>query len=306
MDKVTFSIIIPTLDRPKELLECVKSIQNQSVKPKEVIIIDDGDLSSSIQSRIRNYLVPDSQVIITSSSGPAGISTARNTGVKMASGTVVVLIDDDLVLGKHYLNRLRKLYSENDTDHLAGIGGFDSSMRTKSRVEQIFNLVFYQGKGDWKINRAGMQSWSSETNGITRSDWLEGNNASFKREVLLKHQYDHWNGGREALEDVAMGWKLKNDGYYCLIDPNLRLNHKEAEDTEGSFEYGYKLCNNRIRIFSKYGEKKYTLLFIWALIGDTLKRILAPIVDGDWQKHLKSFFGMVFAQIYFLYKSILK
>ena len=38
------SAIIPTYNRPQDLANCIQSILNQSVKPDEIIVIDDGNL----------------------------------------------------------------------------------------------------------------------------------------------------------------------------------------------------------------------------------------------------------------------
>ena len=43
-DKLT--IIIPTKNREKDLLNCVWSIIEQSFQPDELIIVDDGNLNS--------------------------------------------------------------------------------------------------------------------------------------------------------------------------------------------------------------------------------------------------------------------
>jgi len=291
LERYEISVIVPTLANREELLACVKSIQNQTVAPAEVIIVNDGDLAPGDTERIQKTF--DCSVEFTSSDGPAGTSTARNTGVREASSPVVLILDDDVVIGPNYLERLREVYNMWDSCQLAGIGGFDSSLRIPSALERMYNQLFYLGDKGWQINAVGMQSWDPTIQQVTRTKWLSGNNASYKREILLEYPFPHWCGGREPLEDVAMGIQLKQQGYHCLIDPTLPVQHNQGEDNETSIDFGIKRGRNRIRIFREYGSPYHTPVFLWALFGDTLRQFLAPFSDSKWRVHLMIGIGMI-------------
>jgi GT2 family glycosyltransferase len=263
-----------------------------------VILVNDGDLTPEDTEYIQKKF--DCPVKFTSSDGPPGTSTARNTGVREATSPVVLILDDDVVIGPNYLEKLREVYISLDNRQLAGVGGFDSSLRNPSALERRYNQLFYLGYKHWQINTIGMQSWDPTIEKITRTEWLSGNNASYKRELLLDHPFPHWSGGREPLEDVAMGMQLKQQGYYCLIDPMLPVQHNQSEDDETSIDFGIKRGRNRIRIFREYGSRYHTPVFIWALFGDTLRQFLAPFSDSKWHVHLMTGIGMIigiFAEI---------
>ena len=123
---ISFSAIIPTIGRPEELTICIDSIARQTRPPEEVIIVDDGDLSSQNLQKIRNILPETTELQITESNGPPGSSTARNTGINLATQNIVVFFDDDVILGETYFERLENLYDKHDSETLAGIGGFRS------------------------------------------------------------------------------------------------------------------------------------------------------------------------------------
>lgn len=292
MDEIRISVIVPTYNRPDDLLKCIKSVSEQSLKPHELIIINDGELSGDIETRLRS-IAGSIPVNISSSDGLPSTSTARNTGAKVANGNIVLILDDDVVLGESYLSRLKKNYNKYDNCNLAGIGGFDDRLRTKTVFERIYDRIFFLGCDGWRVNRIGMQSWSSEINSIEKGDWLSGNNASFKRSFLLENPYPHWMGGREALEDIAMGKKVKNNGYYCLIDPELPLTHNEGDKIDSPFKYGLKAGNNRTNIFFEYCNKLYLPIFVWAFFGTVLRQFLSPIVDGDAKEHWSVGCGMI-------------
>lgn len=285
------SIVIPTLGEREDLLSCIESIADQTTTPNEVIVVNDGNTNTIISRRIQNKLA--CPVIITTSDGSPGTSTARNTGVKESTGRIVLILDDDVIIGPSYLERLCESYARFDNNNLAGIGGFDSALREPSLFERIYNRTFYLGNVSWDINAVGMQSWDPTIRQITRGEWLSGNNASFKREVLLDHPFSHWCGGREPLEDIAMGMELQKEGYYCLIDPELPIKHFQSEDAETTMDFGIKRGRNRVRIFRKYGSIRYLPLFLWALLGDTLRQFLAPILDSEYVSHWLTGIGMI-------------
>jgi len=283
------SVIIPTRDRPDDLVDCLSALKNQTTLPEEVIVVNDGSTSVDIQQ----YVPEQVSVQLTESKGEAGTSTARNTGVQLASHPIVLILDDDAILGPNYLARLQELYSEYEHDDLAGIGGFDASLRNPGKLEKLFNKIFLLGGQGWSVNDRGFQSWDSTISSPCKSDWLSGNNASFKREVLLEHPFPHWSGGREALEDIAMGWQLKNHGYHCIIDPQLSIDHRESQDNETAYNFGVKRARNRVRMYYVYSSSTSIFLFIWSMFGNILKEFLAPISEGMWLRYWTTAVGMI-------------
>lgn len=297
MTTYEISVIIPTRNRRDDLLDCLSALADQTILPREIIIVDDGDLGDKPLSKVQKR-VPDSVSLqITESEGEPGTSTARNTGAKAASCPIVLIVDDDTVLGPTYIERLQRLYNKYDDDNLAGIGGFDDSLRSPGALEWLYDTVFFQPRTGWCVNKFGFHSWESTISTAAYADWLSGNNASYKREVLLSYPFPHWSGGREALEDIGMGMQLSQSGYYCMIDPNLPVRHCESKDNETAFNFGVKRARNRVRIFRHFGKSAPILLFVWALIGDIIRQFLAPAYDGMVKRHWTIGTGMIIGAV---------
>ncbi|QDX40823.1 glycosyltransferase family 2 protein [Salarchaeum sp. JOR-1] len=292
-DSMEISVVVPTYNRPHDVVLCVKSIFDQTALPREVIIIDDGDLSDDVVRQLKSFEKESVPVILSESRGPAGTSTARNTGVQIAKGDIVLILDDDVIISEDYIEQLKRDYETLDSPNLAGIGGFDEAdLREPPFAERLFNAIFLRGRKNWDINRIGIQSWTIDIATPQKADWLSGNNASFKREVLSEYPYPHWSGGREAYEDVAIGLKLKKAGYHCIIDPELSLDHNEGEYVESPFKTGWKSGRNRVNIFFEYCDAYLFPIFIWAMLGEALRKFLAPVTDRRFGHHWKIGFGI--------------
>ncbi len=106
------SIIIPIYNAEKELERLLTSIRQQSYTDFEVIMIDDGskDNSAEICAKISaedsrfNYYHQEN----------AGVSTARNNGLKKAKGEYIAFVDSDDEIESNYLQVLSDICEEVD------------------------------------------------------------------------------------------------------------------------------------------------------------------------------------------------
>lgn len=89
------SIIIPTYNHASYILEAVQSALEQDYPYKEVIVVDDGSTDNT-----RELLAPfiDAGQIRYQFQPNAGLSAARNTGIKLSDGVLLKFLDsDDLI-----------------------------------------------------------------------------------------------------------------------------------------------------------------------------------------------------------------
>jgi glycosyltransferase involved in cell wall biosynthesis len=82
------SVIIPNYNHGPYLAECIESALRQTLKPFEVIVVDDGSTDNT-REVLSRYPV---QSIFLHRQGPSG---ARNAGIQAASGDWIALLDAD-------------------------------------------------------------------------------------------------------------------------------------------------------------------------------------------------------------------
>lgn len=87
------SVIIPVFNTEKYLQKCVKSVQLQTYKNLEIILVNDGSTDRS--GVLCNKLEIQDKRITVIHKNNGGLSSARNAGLKVSNGEYVVFLDSD-------------------------------------------------------------------------------------------------------------------------------------------------------------------------------------------------------------------
>ena len=108
------SILITMYNQGHCIHKCIRSIQNQSFKNIEIIIIDDCSLDNSTEI-IESYQKEDERIILVKHESNEGKIKTRADGIKIAKGKYILIIDgDDALIHKNIL--LNTLYISNIAD----------------------------------------------------------------------------------------------------------------------------------------------------------------------------------------------
>jgi len=284
------SIVIPTKDREKDLLECIKSISHQTFLPQEVLVIDDGEIKENIRKFVQVLLSEKNVSFRYFKKNNPDSAESKNLGAEKAINEVIVFLDDDVVLEKDYIANLIKVWEKNKKEKkLAGVSGIILNARKKSWLEQIFNRIFFlHSEKSWSILPWGFQTWDYNLKKEEKADWLPCGICSLRKKIFQKYQFQSLQPGRTALEDIEFCWRLKKDDYYFIITPLARLIHKESiTGREKIFITGLKEGLNRKILFKKLADKNLKNCFcFWAAsMGWILRQFLA----GNFLKA----FGMI-------------
>ena len=89
------SIIIPTYNVEKYIVQTIDSILSQEFHTNfEIIIIDDNSTDNT-NNLIRKYVTSDSRIKSHKNRRRKGVSGARNTGIEIATGDWIIFLDGD-------------------------------------------------------------------------------------------------------------------------------------------------------------------------------------------------------------------
>lgn len=108
------SIIIPAYNCAELVPATIKSLQAQTLKDFELIIINDGSKDNTLEV-LENFQKIDSRIklITVENAGPAN---ARNLGIEAATGEYLFFMDSDDLVDPDMLSDMYKTSSENSLD----------------------------------------------------------------------------------------------------------------------------------------------------------------------------------------------
>lgn len=152
---MSISIIIPAYNAEKTIERCLKSIKNQKdiANIKEILIVDDGSTDATSEI-IRKFEDMDSRFkLIKKQNG--GVSSARNEGIRQATGDYIIFCDADdeikLESCRELLNAIQKLkcdmaicgYTEiNNNIKISRVPGEDVCEKSVN-IQTVFDELFY-------------------------------------------------------------------------------------------------------------------------------------------------------------------
>lgn len=155
------SVIIPVYNTANYLPKCIHSILSQTLADIELLLINDGSTDGS-GSICDEYAIKDKRVRVIHQ-GNKGVSSARNQGLKVATGTYISFIDSDDWIEPDMLSVLYQQMIEYKAD-LSTCGytiedetgeiiygihqQFTYSLDKENAIHSLFKDKYYKYKGN--------------------------------------------------------------------------------------------------------------------------------------------------------------
>ena len=147
VDKI--SIVVPIYKVEKYLARCIKSLLNQTYTNLEIILVDDGSPDLCPQM-CEEYAQIDPRIIVIHKKN-GGLSSARNIGIKRATGTYIGFVDSDDYVDHNMFALLYESIKRNNAD--ISICGHYTEKGNRLTIEEppIDNEVIYSSQEALKL-----------------------------------------------------------------------------------------------------------------------------------------------------------
>jgi lipopolysaccharide/colanic/teichoic acid biosynthesis glycosyltransferase/GT2 family glycosyltransferase len=214
------SVIVPARDAESTLGECLQALRHQEgLQPGrdyEVIVVDDGSTDRTAKIAV-SYCV---EVIRQANAGPA---TARNTGVRSATGDLLAFTDADCVPSPDWLMKLSLPFED------PGIVGVKGAYLTHQEgLVPRFVQLEYEYKERRMLRLAAI-------------DFIDTFSAAYRKDIFLQ------NGGFDetfrnpAVEDIEFSFRLARKGYHMVFAPGASVFHQHDRNLSEYLHRKYKI-----------------------------------------------------------------
>ncbi|MDO4443814.1 MAG: glycosyltransferase [Slackia sp.] len=109
-----FSVVIPVYNVEKYLSYCLDSVRAQTYADLEIICVDDGSTDRSAHIAWMHAALDPRIRVVSKENG--GVSSAKNAGIRAATGDYILCVDADDALQPQACERLVRAFEENDAD----------------------------------------------------------------------------------------------------------------------------------------------------------------------------------------------
>jgi glycosyltransferase involved in cell wall biosynthesis len=138
------SVVIPAYNEEEKIGDCLDAFLNQSIMPKEIIVVDGGSKDRTI-AIVKEHQKKSKIIKLLKEGKKRSPANARNIGWKNAKGSIIVFKDADTIPDRKYVETIEKNFSENVME-------FPAKSFLKKDVSFLEKLLFYREASPEKMH----------------------------------------------------------------------------------------------------------------------------------------------------------
>jgi glycosyltransferase involved in cell wall biosynthesis len=229
-----FSVVIATLGRPDVLRETLATVARCDPAPHEVVVVD-GDTAGSAEEAATAAGARYAR-------SRTGLTAQRNAGLDLASGDVVVFVDDDTEVDPGLLAALARAYGD---DAVAGATGrvVDRDLRRFGNMRSRWRRLLPGGGREGSLTRFGYPRRVQDETREHDVEYMLGGLMSARREPAARVRFDERLSGYGLLEDEDFSYRLSRLGRLRFV-PDAVVVHRNVDAAR-------KVCPARMREFNR-------------------------------------------------------
>jgi len=212
------TVIIPTYNRRRWIGECLDSIRAQTYPHIETLVIDDCSSDGTADWLASDPKYAFAQVHVQPRNG--GASEARNTGIRIASGDLIVFIDSDDLLASHHVEKAVEIFQQRRD---VGLFCCDSTM-----IDADGEILF-DGR-TWHQVQSELRKLPVQTGARSLSDIFEFSHCfpGFTLQKAVFEKVGYFDQSIFPMDDYDLSLRVAGAGlgvYYCHEPLALRREH---------------------------------------------------------------------------------
>lgn len=229
------SVIIPNLNGSAFLPTCLDALRRQTRPPAETILVDDGSTDRSIKMITAAY----PEVRVVQHPRTLGVATAFNSGLRAATGEVLVFLNNDTEAEPTWLDALVRALEEHPETTFAA-----SKLLLFDRRDILHSAGDFYGRDGMPGNRGVWQKDEGQYDALVETFGACGAAAAYRGSLFEQvGTFDETLGS--YLEDVDLSFRARLAGHRCRFVPSARVYHRLSA-TGGGRTSSYYVGRNAV------------------------------------------------------------
>ena len=253
------SLIVPTYQRPREVISLLQTITGLPDAPAEVVVVDGSpgkDAEAALSGWAKPRSLPFDLIYVRS---PAGLTRQRNVGIDISSREYVYFLDDDCLPQHGYFREIHQVFLEDKSGRVGAVCGsiineMGKPMSRRWRIRLAIGLAPRGESGRYYPSATSLPlSLVMPFNGVRPVDTLPGCAMAFRRAVFDTNRFSEFFRGYAQGEDLEMSLRISRE-WKLLWCGDAHVIHNHAEGGRPtSFTKGEMEVRNRFFIWKRYG-----------------------------------------------------
>lgn len=218
------SVLIITRNQSKKLRQCLFSVQKQTFKPNEVVVVNNNSSDNTVD--VCNFF-KKTLPIKSELEKLIGIPFARNRSIRLAKNKIVAFIDDDCIANPEWLKQI--LTHFHQYPQAVGVIGKTINANPTNIASSIEYSYYLRWLSDHIMN-------IRDTGKLSSGLCIDFKNAAFRSSFIKQFKFSTTAPyGDVGDEDVEVGYRLFKANQNIYYNPSIRVSHQYSTSLKRLF-----------------------------------------------------------------------
>lgn len=234
-----FSVVVPTYQGQETIGDCLRSIQREIAGYRAEIVVVDSSTDGT--ARVVERCCPQATLVHSDRRLSAG--SARNLGVKISSGEIVLFVDQDCVVLNGWIAKVLRCFERNPDAHAVG-----GSVRNQN-INNLPGTVLYFLEFLYHLPGPDRDCFDKP--------FLVACSSAFRREPLEEVEFPDQTLG----EDVVFGHRVREAGFTTVFNPSITVGHRNKRGWVRILRYLVRMGRASCSYHSELGLRRFAILY---------------------------------------------
>lgn len=262
------AVIICNWNKQEDVVKCINSVLNSSIKHFDLIVVDNASNDQSVQVIKKTF---NNKLILIENEQNLGGSGGFNTGIKYAlekEYDYIHLLDNDVVVDKYALEKCYQFLLDNQ--NVAAVGSKILQMGNPNMIQELGSKI------DWN-NYSIIPQYKNAIDderipSLIECDYVPACSVMVRRKVIDQvgimdnSCFIYW-------DDMDWFYRMKCEGYKVMAISDSKVWHKMGASTPVNTFVNYYYWRNRVNFFLTYLEQSQLQNFSNYIINEAYQAI---------------------------------
>lgn len=228
---LTVTAVIATRNRAKDLEACLRALQKQVCPVAEIIVVDSSN-EYATECVVEEWRTKGWLPLTYRRSAVASAARQRNDGAALASGDLVLFLDDDVELQQLFVKEIVRVFANDAKGEIGGVSGTIAGQgycppSLSNRLAMLPAVGSLRASLSGRVVGPGANFFPEDKPEPTQTvEWLMSGATAYRREVFNAFRFADSFVGYSFAEDLHLSARVGRE-YRLVNSTKARCAHKD-------------------------------------------------------------------------------